>query len=106
MSKAKIIAGAGIIAAGAALSGLPEPNAAKAESPEQTAKEITGGAQPSALQIAELNAAAGHLPDNETVSVQNHAADKRAAEKLYHRLEDIPAISDPEAIAYQRSANT
>ena len=39
MSKAKIIAGAGIIAAGAALSGLPEPNAAKAESPEQTAKE-------------------------------------------------------------------
>ena len=74
MSKAKIIAGAGIIAAGAALSGLPEPNAAKAESPEQTAKEITVGAQPSALQIAELNAAAGHLPDNETVSVQNHAA--------------------------------
>ena len=53
MSKAKIIAGAGIIAAGAALSGLPEPNAAKAESPEQTAKEITVGAQPSALQIAE-----------------------------------------------------
>ena len=73
MSKAKIIAGAGIIAAGAALSGLPEPNAAKAESPEQTAKEITVGAQPSALQIAELNAAAGHLPDNETFSMQNHA---------------------------------
>ena len=48
MSKAKIIAGAGIIAAGAALSGLPEPNAAKAESPEQPAKEITVGAQPSA----------------------------------------------------------
>ena len=66
MSKAKIIAGAGIIAAGAALSGLPEPNAAKAESPEQTAKEITVGAQPSALQIAELNAAAGHLPDLKT----------------------------------------
>lgn len=40
MSKAKIIAGAGIIAAGAALSGLPEPNAAKAESPEQTAKKL------------------------------------------------------------------
>ena len=35
MSKAKIIAGAGIIAAGAALSGLPEPNAAKAESPQK-----------------------------------------------------------------------
>lgn len=106
MSKAKIIAGAGIIAAGAALSGLPEPNAAKAESPEQTAKEITVGAQPSALQIAELNAAAGHLPDNETVSVQNHAAVKRAAEKVYHRFEDIPAISDAEAFAYKRSEYT
>lgn len=84
MSKAKIIAGAGIIAAGAAFSGLPQNNNAKAEKINSVEKEIVAHTTTSSLDEG------------------GHQGSKRNAEKVYHRFEDIPAISDKDAVKYNK----
>ena len=98
MSKAKYIAGAGIVAAGAALSGIPQNSTVNAEQPAngldsvKNAKEITISAQPSAMETAELAA------------VKNIS--KRTPLKVYHRFEEIPEITDAEAPLYNRNEYT
>ena len=98
MSKAKYIAGAGIVAAGAALSGIPQNSTVNAEQPAngldsvKKAKEITISAQPSAMETAELAA------------VKNIS--KRTPLKVYHRFEEIPEITDAEAPLYNRNEYT
>ena len=95
MSKAKYIAGAGIVATGAALSGLPQNSIIKAEDTAfekdtQHAKEITLQNMPSSLDIIK----------------QADTLQKRTPQKVYHRFEDIPAISDLEASLYDRNEYT
>ena len=96
MSKAKYIASAGIIAAGAALSGLPQENKAHAESTDSTKKEIIISAPASDEHTASLNA---DTSSRRTITC-------RTAQKVYHRFEEIPEISDSEAIAYNRDDYT
>ncbi len=88
MSKAKYIAGAGIIAAGAAFSGIPQKNTAQAEPTDNITKEITISEKLLEKQSATLNT---DVPTNFAY---------RTAQKVYHRFEEIPAISDAEAYAY------
>ena len=85
MSKAKIIAGAGIIAAGAALSGLPQNNNAKAEKINSIEKEIVAHTTTTSIKDSSLQDS------------------KRNAKRVYHRFEDIPAISDKDAIKYNKN---
>ena len=89
MSKAKYIAGAGIVAAGAALSSLPPQGQVQAEPLDSTRHEIIISDTPSHEQIAALNAEKKISP--------------RTAQKVYHRFEEIPSISDEEASAYNRN---
>lgn len=92
MSKAKYIAGAGIVAAGAALSSIPPQGQVQAEPLDSTRHEIIISDAPSHEQIAALNAQKKITP--------------RTAQKVYHRFEEIPAISDAEASAYNRNDYT
>ena len=94
MSKAKYIAGAGIVVAGAALSGLPQKSQVQAEPLDTLKKEIIISNTPTDEQTAELNSA-----HQTTIS-------RRNAEKIYHRFEDIPEISDTEVSAYNRNEYT
>ena len=89
MSKAKYIAGAGIVAAGAALSSLPPQGQVQAEPLDSTRHEIIISDTPSHEQTAALNAEKKITP--------------RTAQKVYHRFEEIPSISDEEASAYNRN---
>lgn len=89
MSKAKYIAGAGIVAAGAALSSLPQQGQVQAEPLDSTRHEIIISDAPSHEQIAALNAEKKISP--------------RTAQKVYHRFEEIPSISDEEASTYNRN---
>ncbi len=89
MSKAKYIAGAGIVAAGAALSSLPPQGQVQAEPLDSTRHEIIISDAPSHEQIVALNAEKKISP--------------RTAQKVYHRFEEIPSISDEEASAYNRN---
>ncbi len=85
MSKAKIIAGAGIVIAGATFSKLPQNTNIQKESANSTEKEIA--AYSSSTPIVE----------------EKSLNSKRDAEKIYHRFEDIPAISDKDAIKYNKN---
>ncbi len=91
MSKAKYIAGAGIIVAGTALSGLPQKSQVKAEPLDTIKKEIIISNSPTDETINSANVS------------QNSNITRRKAQKVYHRFEEIPAISDAEACAYNRN---
>ena len=106
MSKKRVIIGAGIVATGAVFSGMSISQTPKSENAEQTAKEITVDVKQSSLQIIEASAADEHISGHDAASSQKYAAVKRSAKKVYHRFEDIPAISDAEASAYNRSEYT
>ncbi len=89
MAKLKTLTGVGIIAVGAGLSGLPNPNAAQAEI-KNSAKS------PTETPITP--------PSTDAVqTAKTVPAVKRTASKVYHRFEDIPALSDTEAILYKPS---
>ncbi len=95
MSKAKYIASAGIIATGAALSGLPQNSTTKAENTTLTQDTIH------AKEIILQN-----VPSTQDITETADTLRKRTPQKVYHRFEDIPEISDREASLYNRNEYT
>lgn len=86
MSKAKIITGAGIVAAGSLLSGTKAPDI-----------------NTSTAQITRLIDTTLKTPDSSPDSIP---LTKRVAQKIYHRFEEIPEISDKEALLYNKEEYT
>lgn len=90
MSKAKIITGAGIIATGSLFSGIKAPNF----SPLFSSFAKTASTTP-----VDTQSTSSALDTTDFVS-------KRKALKVYHRFEEIPAISDKEALLYAKNEYT
>lgn len=92
MSKAKIITSAGIIAAGSLLSSIKTPNLGF----------VLPSIAKSGLAIIPNDAS---NPDEQSLDTTKNFL-KRKTNKVYHRFEEIPEISDKEAALYPREEYT